>query len=86
MITLITIFFGIIFFGGIAAIGWTLYGLSLFKRGHNPYSRICKTCGAHQTQYQSNIEGMEDHVWWEEVYPLGNNPKCPCHKFAEYHD
>ena len=86
MTVVIMIFFSLIFIGGVAAIGWEIYGKTLFKKGHNPYHRICKTCGAHQVMYQSNIEGMEDHVWWEEVYPIGNNLKCNCHKFAEYHN
>lgn len=56
----------------------------IFKRGHNPYNRICKRCGAHQDMYQSNIEGNESDFWWEEVYPIGNNPNCKCHKYASY--
>lgn len=52
---------------------------------YNPYNRKCTKCGAHQVMYQSNIEGMEHWTWWEEVYPIGNNEKCKCHKYAEYH-
>lgn len=52
-----------------------------FKRGHNPFARICRKCGAHQHQYHSNIQGSHD-VWWEEVYPIGNDPNCSCHKYA----
>jgi len=58
----------------------------LFKQGHNPFNRICKKCGSHQVQYQSNIEGQSHVTWWQEVYPIGNNEKCQCHKYAEYHD
>lgn len=56
----------------------------LFKQGRNPYKRICRKCGAHQDLYQSNIEGCEHAMWWEEVYPIGNNPKCKCHSYASY--
>lgn len=58
--------------------------LILFKKGHNPFSRICKKCGAHQHQYRSNIEGNEHETWWEEVYPIGNDEKCKCHKYSDY--
>ena len=54
----------------------------LFKRSHNPYYRICKKCGSHQSMYQSNIEGCENDVWWERVYPLGNDEKCQCHSYT----
>lgn len=60
--------------------------MGLFKQGHNPFNRICKKCGAHQSQYQSNIEGCEHNTWWEEVYPIGNDENCQCHKYAEYHN
>lgn len=54
-----------------------------FKRGRNPYSRICKECGAQQDLYQSNIEGWKKRTWWVEMYPIGNNPNCKCHSYAE---
>lgn len=58
---------------------------SLFKYDEtNPYRRHCTKCGAHQTMYSSNIEG-NNNWWWEECYPLGNNDKCKCHSFTEYH-
>lgn len=58
----------------------------LFKKDPrgNPYRRYCKKCGACQIMYQSNIEGWEDDIWWEEVYPIGDNPKCKCHDYSEY--
>jgi len=58
----------------------------LFKKGHTPYSRICKKCNSHQIMYSSNIEGEENIHWWQEVYPIGNNEKCKCHSYAEYHN
>lgn len=57
----------------------------LFKLGRNPYRRVCKKCGSCQTMYSSNIEGLEEVSWWEEVYPIGDNPNCECHSYAEYH-
>ncbi len=55
-----------------------------FKKGHNPFCRICKKCGAYQNMYESNVEGC-DLTWWEEVYPIGNDPNCKCHSYAEHH-
>lgn len=55
----------------------------LFKEGHNPFARICKKCGAHQNQYRSNIEGHENQTWWASVYPIGDDPDCRCHSYAE---
>jgi hypothetical protein len=52
----------------------------LFKQGRNPYHRICKKCGAHQDLFCDGYKAE----WWEEVYPIGNNPDCDCHKQAEY--
>lgn len=56
-----------------------------FKPGHNPYARICRKCGAHQHQHRSNVEGFEHHTWWEEMYPIGNDPNCKCHSYADNH-
>lgn len=53
-----------------------------FKRGHNPFARICRKCGAHQHQYETRVEGFRPTTWWEEVYPIGNDPNCSCHKYA----
>jgi hypothetical protein len=50
---------------------------------NNPFRRKCKKCGSAQSMYKSNIEGCND-VWWEEIYPIGNNPKCQCHKYSDY--
>ena len=80
----IAIFFGFITLGGLYGIYRAIRQAILFKAGHNPYARICKKCGSHQNMYRSNIEGMESDVWWEEVYPIGNNPKCECHKYSQY--
>lgn len=52
-----------------------------YKRGNNPYHRICKKCGAHQVVYESCFG-----TWWGEVYPIGNNPSCKCHKDVEDRD
>lgn len=51
----------------------------------NPYRRYCKKCGACQIQYESNVIGHND-TWWQEVYPIGNDEKCKCHSYSEYHD
>lgn len=50
-----------------------------YKSGRNMFHRICKKCGAHQVVYESCFGS-----WWEEVYPIGNNPDCKCHGDAEY--
>ena len=52
-----------------------------YKRGNNPFHRICKKCGAHQIMYES-VFG----TWWDEVYPVGNDPECKCHEDAEQRD
>ncbi|MES2428295.1 MAG: hypothetical protein V4560_15045 [Bacteroidota bacterium] len=85
MLIFTAIFFGLIVLGGLIAIACSIVEWSYFKSGRNPYIRICKKCGSHQNQYRSNIEGQETHTWWEEVYPVGNNEKCKCHSFSEYH-
>lgn len=76
--------FGLIFLGGIWAAILKLKEFIIFMPGHNPYHRICKKCGAHQIQMQLNVTPPAP-TWWEEVYPIGNNPACECHKYAEYH-
>lgn len=80
-----------IFFSILAlALGYGIYCAImvaiLFKKDEygNPYRRTCKRCGQMQIMYSSNIEG-DDSRWWEEVYPMGNNPKCKCKHFASYH-
>jgi len=80
-ILLIILFLSIIY----QAIKW-IRSLLLFKKGHNPFHRICKKCGANQHQYRSNIEGNEHETWWEEVYPIGNDEKCKCHSYSQYRD
>ena len=52
-----------------------------YKPGRNRFHRICKKCGAHQVVYESCLG-----VWWEEVYPLGNDPDCGCHKDVQARD
>lgn len=68
----------------VAVIVRTILVVIYFKRGHNPYTRICKKCGSHQVMFQSNIEGCEDDTWWETMNPIGSDPKCLCNLFAEY--
>lgn len=50
-----------------------------YSWGRNPFHRICKNCGAHQVVFKSRFGS-----WWEEVYPIGNDPDCKCHADAEY--
>ncbi len=81
---LAVILVGLYFLGaGYLVYRW-VWQMVLFKCGHNPYARICKRCGAHQNMYQSNIED-DNSTWWEDVYPIGNNEKCKCHSFTDYH-
>lgn len=80
---IILIIFAIFFILGVIAISLRVRENMQFKHGRNPFSRICKDCGAHQDQYRSNIEGCEHQTWWVEVYPIGNNPECKCHSYAE---
>ena len=83
---IVAIIFGLIVtLGAIYFIWHSIMQSILFKQGHNPYCRICRRCGAHQVQYGSNIIGNEHITWWQEVYPIGNNPKCKCHNYSEYH-
>lgn len=66
-------------------IKWTYDAIKLrliFKvDGYNPYRRTCRKCGANQSMYQSLFGS-----WWGETYPLGNDPNCQCHKYAEDRD
>lgn len=85
-----TVFAGFIFllmFGAIASIIYLIVHnirtRIYFKYdSQNPYRRSCKKCGAHQNAYCQSMQTWNNQ-WWEEVYPLGNNPDCGCHKFAE---
>jgi hypothetical protein len=61
-------------------LSWVFESLQ-FKPGHNKFARICRQCGAHQNKYRSNVIG-ENREWWEEVYPIGNDPDCSCHTYA----
>lgn len=85
IIILLYILFAFIILGAIWAAIRQVKISVLFKIGRNPFIRVCRKCGAHQSQYQSNIEGMDHITWWEEVYPIGNNENCQCHKYAEYY-
>ena len=80
VILIITFFFG----GFIYLSRKTLLVHTLFRWGKNPFRRYCKKCGACQVMYGSNIQGCEHDTWWEEVYPIGDNPDCKCHKYATY--
>lgn len=68
------------FIFGLWLLGRHIHGNHLFKKGRNPYHRICKKCGAHQEQFHE-IERPQCN-WWEEVYPIGNDPKCKCHRYG----
>jgi len=73
IILILILFFGLV----LPAIKQNL----LFKKGHNPYNRVCNKCGAHQSVFSYNYRNAPS--WWEEVYPIGNNPKCKCHKYVK---
>lgn len=47
-----------------------------------PYSRTCRKCKALQNMYSYSWGGRS---WWEEMYPIGNDPHCECHQFSEHH-
>lgn len=55
---------------------------SIFQYERNPYRRTCKKCGAQQDLTEFVGSRM---MWWEESYPIGNDPSCKCHSYAEYH-
>lgn len=84
MITFSIIFFILLIFLFLLIIGYQSYHfikqIRIFKRGRNPYHRICKKCGAHQVYYTSIYTR---YSWWGEIYPIGNNENCECHKYAE---
>jgi len=70
---------------GLIFIYWQWYSFIqehfLFKKGRNKFTSICRKCGSHQDQYRSTAYSG---VWWEEMYPIGNNPDCRCHKHAQH--
>lgn len=71
---------------GLIIIGCIIRAIQEWRRynpGHNPCSRICKHCGSHQHMYSNPSTGAN---WWEEVYPIGNNPDCDCHYDTECRD
>lgn len=57
----------------------------LFKRDeYNPFRRKCRRCGQWQSMYDNGgTSGLDYRSWWEEIYPLGNNPKCKCKKYCQ---
>ena len=61
---------------------WTsVVPLMRYRPGRNRYHRICRKCGQHQIVYESCF-GM----WWDEVYPVGNDPECRCHRDTQHRD
>jgi hypothetical protein len=48
---------------------------------YNPYRRKCKKCGQWQSMYDNGRELSAYRSWWEEIYPLGNDPNCKCKKY-----
>lgn len=85
---LIAIIFVLLYFATVVVIICQSYYVNhvLFRKGNNPYQRICRKCGAHQHMYQSNVKGREHVTWWAEVYPVGDNEDCACHKYASNQD
>lgn len=41
----------------------------------NPYKRTCRLCGSRQNLFEDGSGS-----YWGQVYPLGNDPSCPCHR------
>jgi hypothetical protein len=74
-------------FAGILITGWIISMIIAvviivkhhlqFKKGDNPFHRICRKCGAHQVEYDRF--GVTQ---WEEIYPIGNDENCSCHSYA----
>jgi hypothetical protein len=65
---------------------WGIYSVRYYQNlfeYNNPFSRTCKKCGAHQNQYCYSYNDRE--TWWEEMYPIGNDPNCKCHSYADNH-
>ena len=44
----------------------------------NPFRRKCKKCGQWQAEYSLDYHKPG---WWEEIYPLGDDPNCECKKY-----
>ena len=69
------------------AIGHTFYTAikvnRQFKYDDNPFRRHCGKCGAQQDNYHE--AGNTGNTWWEEMYPIGNDPDCKCHTYANNH-
>lgn len=53
-----------------------------FKQDRNPYRRHCRKCGQRQEQMTRSYNNRI--TWWEDMGHIPN-PKCSCHKYAEYH-
>lgn len=69
--------------GYIWASWWKIREWRLFKKDkYNPYRRKCCRCGQWQSMYDNGKDLSAYHSWWEEIYPMGNNPKCKCKKYA----
>ena len=70
--------------GGIWSVGQECFERRLFKYDKYHVSRTCKRCGSTQNKYARPWDLSS--CWWEEVYPIGNNPNCICHNFAIQYD
>lgn len=73
---------------GALAVVWVIYKTiqtnRQFKYNDNPYSRTCRKCGALQHMYHHH--GEPGDTWWQEMYPIGNDPNCKCHGYAQNRD
>lgn len=77
------IFVGVYFLVAQWLIRRWLTELFLFRSDeYNPYRRYCKKCGQWQSMYDNGGQRHSYHSWWEEIYPIGNNPTCKCKKYA----
>lgn len=61
-------------------IGKGIFILLVFKKGHNPFTRICKKCDAVQQQMHMNYD--HENEWWQEVAP-GHDTNCKCRWVAD---
>lgn len=79
------IFLGLYLLGAQWLVRRRLTQIFLFKKcKYNPFRRSCRKCGQWQSMYDNGgFIGVDYRSWWEEIYPIGNNPKCNCKKYAK---
>jgi hypothetical protein len=61
-----------------------VYMMTVFRRGRNPFSRICRRCGQQQDMHCWSWSSP-GYGWWEDMQDIPDE-NCRCHKFSTHKD